>query len=175
VEVVPTADHWEADYVAAGAFLARGWERQLDVADNPVFYTEGALNASSYRAWLYDNGVRFVALPGAPLDFAGVAEGRLVAGGLPYLRLAWHDAHWRVFAVAGSPGLVSGAGALASMQGRTVTLRFSRPGVLLLRVRYSSRWRVTARDAKVAEASGRWLQVRAPMAGTVTMRLSLLP
>jgi hypothetical protein len=34
-EVVPTLDHWEAAYVAATVPLARGWERQLDVADNP--------------------------------------------------------------------------------------------------------------------------------------------
>ena len=61
VEVVPTADHWEAAYVAPTIPLARGWERQLDIADNPIFYTPGALNAQTYLSWLRDNGVRYVA------------------------------------------------------------------------------------------------------------------
>ena len=30
---------------------------------------------ASYRAWLLDNGVRYVALPHAPLDFAGIGGG----------------------------------------------------------------------------------------------------
>src|SRR5205807_6975168 len=70
VEVVPTRLHWEAAYVAPTVALARGWERQLDTADNPVFYDSAHLDASAYRAWLLDNGVRYVALPDVPLDYA---------------------------------------------------------------------------------------------------------
>ena len=49
VEVVPTAFHWEAAYVAPEFPLARGWERQLDTANNSIFYVAGKLNAGSYR------------------------------------------------------------------------------------------------------------------------------
>ena len=38
VEVVPTARHWEAAFVAARFPIARGWERQLDIRFNPLFY-----------------------------------------------------------------------------------------------------------------------------------------
>ena len=44
VEVAPTTEHWEAAFVASPHItLARGWERQLDIANNPIFYTDGAL------------------------------------------------------------------------------------------------------------------------------------
>ncbi|HKH78452.1 MAG TPA: hypothetical protein VJ996_00435, partial [Solirubrobacteraceae bacterium] len=46
------------------------------------------------------NRVFYVALPDAPLDSAGRLEGKLVAGGLPYLRELWHSAHWRLFATS---------------------------------------------------------------------------
>ncbi len=38
IEVVATADHWEARFVAPVVMLARGWERQLDVYRNGLFY-----------------------------------------------------------------------------------------------------------------------------------------
>ena len=42
VEIPPTVHHWESAYVAPAFPLARGWERQLDVAYNPLFYAGGA-------------------------------------------------------------------------------------------------------------------------------------
>ena len=43
VEVVPTFGHWEAWYVPrAGLPLARGWYRQIDIADNPELYRRPA-------------------------------------------------------------------------------------------------------------------------------------
>src|SRR5262249_28309546 len=40
VEIPFTRDHWEAAWVAPRYPLARGWYRQLDIADNPQFYDE---------------------------------------------------------------------------------------------------------------------------------------
>ncbi len=48
VEVPFTAGHWEAYWLAPVIPLARGWERQLDIADDGLFYG-GELNAGSYR------------------------------------------------------------------------------------------------------------------------------
>src|SRR6478672_8835623 len=49
VEVVPTAEHWEAYWIPkAGLALARGWYRQLDVADNRVLYSKN-LDPVAYR------------------------------------------------------------------------------------------------------------------------------
>ena len=58
VEVVPTAEHWEAYWVPkAGLTLARGWYQQIDEADNPIFYSQN-LNGATYVAWLRHNAVR---------------------------------------------------------------------------------------------------------------------
>jgi hypothetical protein len=101
VEVPMLGSHGEADHLAgrAGIELARGWERQLDTRYGALFYEGGTLNAATYRAWLAENRVQYVALPDARLDFAGAAEGRLIAAGLPYLHELWRGAHWRLYAV----------------------------------------------------------------------------
>ena len=101
VEVVDPATHGADAYVANAVPLARGWERQLDVAQNPIFYNRAAnpLNATTYGAWLVEHGVQWVALPSAPLDYASVAEGALVSRRLPYLQPTWHDRDWQLFQV----------------------------------------------------------------------------
>jgi hypothetical protein len=102
VEVPLTATHAEAAYVAGhdGVSLARGWDRQLDTRYAALFYRP-TLTASAYRAWLDENRVAYVAVPDARLDYAGKAEGALVARGLPYLREAWRSQHWRLYRVLG--------------------------------------------------------------------------
>ena len=149
VEVVPTKLHWEAAYVAPAVPLARGWERQLDVAANPLFYAR-RLDASTYHAWLVAAGVRFVALPDAPLDYAATAEARLVGGGVPGLRPVWRSAHWTVYAVAGSPGIVSGPARLVRMSGGNVELDVTGAGTVVLRIRDNGHWSVTRGSACLA-------------------------
>ena len=100
---------------------ARGWERQLDIAYNPIFYSD-PLTAATYRTWLHANGVKFVALPDARLDDSSLGERALITGGLPYLHEVWHDAHWRVWSVDGFGGLVDGPATLQSMSPDRVTL-----------------------------------------------------
>ena len=105
VEVPPTAHHWESAYVAPKFDLARGWERQLDIAYDPLFYQAGPLTASEYRTWLLANGVSFVALADAPLDYAATAEARLLRSGeVQGLRAVWHTASWQLWRVIGSQG-----------------------------------------------------------------------
>ena len=102
IEIPLTATHAEAAYVAGHDHiaLARGWDRQLDTRYAALFYRP-ELTASAYRAWLAENRVLYVALPDARLDYAGEAEGALVAHGLPYLREIWRSRHWRLFRVMG--------------------------------------------------------------------------
>ena len=172
VEVVPTAGHWESVYVALRLPLARGWERQLDTADNPIFYDAGRLNARSYLAWLEHNGVRFVALSNAPLDYIAGPEAHLVRSGVPGLPLVWRGANWRVYEVAGGPGIVSGAGGtLVSEQSSTVVLAAHRPDTLLVRVRYSPNWAVTSGQASVAESAGGWLDVIVRRPGRIVLTI----
>jgi hypothetical protein len=174
VEIVPTRRHWEAAFAAPHVPLARGWERQLDTAYNPIFYRRDALAAASYRAWLVDNGVRYVALPDVALDFAGLNEARLVATGVPGLRLAWTDAHWRVFEVVGSPGIVEGPARLVRLDGDAAVLSVTEPGPILVRLRFSARWAVVAGHASLHAAAGDWTMVDACRAGEVRLQLHLL-
>ncbi len=173
VEVVPTALHWEAAYVAPSFPLARGWERQLDTASNPIFYVPGRLTDASYRAWLFANGVRFVALPNVPLDYAAVAEGRLVRAGVPGLRLVWETRRWHVYAVSGAPGIVSGPARLLSSNGAEMRLAVSHAGSIIVRERFVDAWRVASGDAVLSPARGGWLELRARRAGRIELRIDL--
>ena len=175
VEVVPTAYHWEAAYVAPTMPLARGWERQLDEADNPLFYG-GRLTPSTYRDWLLDNGVRFVALPAAPLDMAGTAEGALISSGrVPGLRPVWISPDWRLYAVAGSPGITSGPGRLVSTGDGRVVVDATGPGRVTLRIRYSRQWALTGGSGCVTRADGSWMSLQVPRAEQLTLSLSIPP
>ena len=174
VEVVPTEWHWEAAYVTPVLPLARGWERQLDEADNPLFYAPGPLDPFTYRSWLVDNGVRFVALPSAPLDLAGRREAGLVAAGaVPGLNLIWQDTGWRLYAVADSPGIVSGPARLVSTGDGRLVLDAAAAGASTVRVRWSPDWYVSGGNGCVSRA-GDWLSVHADGPGSITLELSLL-
>ena len=85
VEIPSTYRHWEAAYAAPHVLLARGWERQLDIAYNPLFY-KAPLTVGTYRMWLHANGVKYVALPDARLDDSSLGERALIERGLPYLQ-----------------------------------------------------------------------------------------
>jgi hypothetical protein len=154
VEIPPTLDHWEAAFVAPHVSLARGWERQLDIADNQLFYSVGALTPASYSAWLVAEGVSYVALPAAPLDYAAKTEGALLQSGLvPHLSLVWSSPQWELWKVTDSPGLVTGPGMLTSLEPDHLTLQASAPGLLTVRVRYTKFWAVTGGQACVGPST----------------------
>jgi hypothetical protein len=167
VEVPPTQEHWESAFVAPYVSLARGWERQLDIADNPIFYHQGALTAESYQEWLYDGGITYVALPDAPLDYAAQAEKTLLTtGNLPYLRLVWSTPNWQLWQVLGSPGLVSGPATLTTLEPDHLTLVASAPGQITVRVRYTKYWSVASGQACVSQGAADWRP--SPNAGVAT-------
>ena len=116
LEVVPTAAHWEARWVAPHVMLARGWERQLDRERNSLFYEGPPLTAATLHRWLLEQGVSLVALPDATLDYSGTAEARLLRAGPPaYLREVWRAPRWRLFALADPAPLLSAPGVLRSV------------------------------------------------------------
>jgi hypothetical protein len=196
VEIPPTIDHWESAFVAPYVSLARGWERQLDIVDNPLFYNPGALTPASYEAWLDTEGVTYVALPAAPLDYAARQEGALLASGrVAGLDPVWSDADWKLWRVNASPGLVSGAAVLTSLEPDHLILDATLPGPITVRVRYTKYWSVTTGSACVgpalepalgpalAAADGtvsksaptyQWTQVTALQAGTIELSASVL-
>jgi hypothetical protein len=175
VEVVPTRYHWEAAYVAPVMPLARGWERQLDVADNPIFYHAGALDARTYSSWLVANGVTFVAVPDAPLDFAGEAEAKLVSSGaVPGLQRVWQSPHWRLYRVSGSQGIVDRPDRLVSAAGGQLVVDAPQPGAVLIRIRYSSDWTLAAGSGCISRADQSWISVDASVPEQFKLTLSVL-
>jgi hypothetical protein len=178
VEVPPTDHHWESAYVAPAFPLARGWERQLDIAYNPLFYAPGPLSPAAYRNWLIENGVSFVALPNAPLDYAAVAETTLLRSGKAQgLRPVWHSDSWQLWRVLGSRGLANGPATVISLSPQSVTAKFYRSGATVIKVRWSAYWSLmypTSRHACVRPAPGGWTELSSTTAGTVDVGLSVV-
>jgi hypothetical protein len=167
VEIPFTSFHWEAYAVASRIPIARGWERQLDVKDNSLFYS-GRLTAARYERWLHANAVRFVAVAHAPLDYAGRAEARLVSRKLSYLRPVMHDAHWRVYAVKDPTPIAQGAATLTALGPDWLTLRATRAGEVMLRVRFTPYWALT-RGSGCVEPAGAFTRVLVRRTGPITL------
>jgi hypothetical protein len=168
VEVPLTRSHWEAALLAPHVSLARGWEKQLEERYDGVLLSHG-LDAASYRAWLLREAVAYVALPDVPLDGSSAAEGRLIGSGLPYLRLVFASAHWRVYRVLGATPLASGPGRLAALDSDGFAVAAVSSGRFVVRVRYSRYLTVTGGEGCVGPASGGWTSVRAYGAGLVSV------
>lgn len=174
VEVPFTTNHWESRWIGERLPLARGWERQLDIKVNGVFYA-GTLTPARYQRWLQATGVRYVALPDVDLDGSAEQEARLLRAGLPYLRPVWRDAHWRVFRVRRPTALVRGAGTLTRMGTQSLELVADRPGPLVLRVRWTPYWKVQGGAGCVSRAPGDWTRVDARRGGPLRIGISFTP
>jgi hypothetical protein len=153
VEIPFTKFHWEAFEVAPRFPSPRGWERQLDIHHNHLFYG-GTLTAATYEAWLHQLAVRFVAVPDTSLDYSAVKEVALINGGLPYLRLVARMHHWRVYEVARATPIVQGPTRLLAMGPNSLTLAATRPGTSYVRVRFTPYWAITEGSGCVAPAGG---------------------
>jgi hypothetical protein len=173
VEVVDPRTHWSSAYVAEKFPLARGWERQVDDARNPIFYGRAPLNSVSYQGFLNAYAVGWVAVPDAKLDFAATAEARLVRGGLPYLTPVWHGGAWTLYAVAHPSPLVSGSLRALSVTASTVALTAPTAGASGVVRLHWSRWLSTSNGCVRRE--GDWTYVKAAGAGPVKLTFSLLP
>jgi hypothetical protein len=183
IEIPPTQNRWESDYVAPRVSLARGWLRQLESGDFELFTGE-RLTASAYRMWLDEHGVSYVALPDADLDYLAEDEAALIRRGLPYLRQLWANEHWRLYRVRGSPGLVTRAGGspgqaarrdrLTALGPQGFALEAADSGSFLVRVRFTPYWVVSSGDACVS-SDGAWtaVDVRRPGAIEIAARFSL--
>jgi hypothetical protein len=176
VEVPFTRLHWESVYVARSIPLARGWLTQLDRKYNALFRSrKHALNAARYRAWLDREGVRYVALPDVALDPSGRGEARLIRAGLPFLRPVYHDRHWRIFEVRGTPGLADGAAGVTRIRPQSFDLRARRAGFTLVRIRFTPYWRVASGHGCVLRGAGGWTLVYALRAGPLRVAAAFDP
>ncbi|MGD1059339.1 MAG: hypothetical protein ABR992_18215, partial [Solirubrobacteraceae bacterium] len=168
VEVPLTRSHWEAAELAPTVSLARGWEKQLETRYDDVLLRPG-LTAASYDGWLHEQAVTYVALPDVPLDPSSAREGRLIRGGLPYLKEVFASAHWRIFRVLAPTPLASGPGTLTALGHDSFALRARAAGRFVVRVHFTRYWTLTSGSGCVAPAGGGWTAVSARTAGTVVV------
>jgi hypothetical protein len=166
IEVPFTRSHWDAALLAPYVPLARGWERQLDKRYNASIEAD-PLAPAVYREWLARNAISYVALPDVRLDGSSVGEGALIRRGVPYLREVLHSAHWRVFVVLAPTPLASSPGRLMKLGHDSFTLRFSRAGTSLVRVRYTPYWTLLAGAGCVRQGAEGWTAVSAAQSGVV--------
>ncbi len=173
VEVVPLFHHWEAVYVAERFAIARGWERQLDIRDNPQFYS-GQLDTAKYHAWLLDNAVQYVAIADARIDVGGTREHELLQHPPSFLTNPQRVGHWHLWKVNDFKGFIDGSAEFVHLGVDNFTLRFTEPGSAIVRVRYTARWNASS-GACVSESRNHWTQITASRAGTYTVKPQLFP
>jgi hypothetical protein len=168
IEIPFTKFHWEAYDVAPRFPLARGWERQLDIKYNHLFYG-GALTPATYQMWLHKMAVRFVAISDAKLDYSAEHEEAMIDHGLPYLRLVLRTRDWHVYAVSDPAPIVQGtAASLTSLGPDSLTLQAKGAGSVLVRVRFTPYWKLEGGSGCVAPA-GDFTELRLRRPGTVRL------
>ncbi|MCW2545216.1 MAG: hypothetical protein JWM40_2768 [Frankiales bacterium] len=138
LEVLDPINHAGSYYLSAQVPLARGWERQIDSASNPLFY-DGSLSAPAYRTWLITHAVGWVAEPtSGELDYGSTDEQQLLRGGLPYLRETWHDASWRLYRVMLNAPAADGAAIVTALGDDSISFTTRAAGRSHFRVAYSA-------------------------------------
>ena len=176
VEVVPTGDHWDAYWIPRAGFpIARGWYRQLDYAQNPLFY-EDELRAEDYRAWLRRLAVRYVLLPDTQLGRAGEErEAELLRSGRSGLRVVLQTSDWTVYELPDARPLLAGAGeaAITTFASDSVAGSASAAGSYRLAVRFTPYWRVVSGDLCTARLPDGMTELRFERGGPFQLEIAL--
>lgn len=172
IEVVPTLRRGEATFVAPVVPIARGWSRQVDTGYNRIFY-DGTLNPDTYRKWLDDNAISYVALSNGPHEWAATDEATLVRRGLPYLQPVWWNRTWTLYAVANPQPVISPPGQIIARDAVSLTAFLPKPGEYAVRVRWSRY--LSASNGCMRPAEGGWSTVVVEHPGPVTLEGNLAP
>ena len=157
VEVVPTANHWETYYLPrAGLQLARGWYRQLDIADNPTLYAP-SLTAREYRAWLRSVGVDYVVVTNLQAGAMGAArEARLVLTPGDGFHAVFRSRSGTVFELLHPTPILTGPrpARITAVTHLEISGWAAAPGRYLLRVHFTPYWHLDGLPACVGAGPG---------------------
>jgi hypothetical protein len=172
IEVVPTLRRGEAAFVAPVVAIAKGWSRPADTGRHPIFY-DATLTADTYRQWLGDNAISYVAVSDGPYDWAASDEAALVRAGLPYLQPVWADQTWTLYAVRDPQPVISPPGRVVARGPVSLTVLVPEPGDYVVRVHWSRYLSASTGCMRPTEDGWSTLVVEQP--GTVTIEGSLTP
>lgn len=187
VEVVNHGAHAGYDALLGHAMLARGWESQEDNALNKSL-KQNPLDPVTYKVWLDNNAVGYVALPAASVG--GFPEYTLVQSGTaPYLHRVWSNADWQLYRVADPTPIVGRPGTVLEHDQKSMTVSVPCACTITLRLRYSrflaaalqqstpngrgTADAVPAVRAQVAGDGSGWATLTTPQAGVYVLRGSL--
>ena len=165
LEAVPMLNHWEAWGLTQSAELARGWNRQVDVQRNPLFYTD-ALTGSDYHAWLLHWAVGYVALPSAPLDPAATTEAAVIKTRPAWLNEVWHDAYWQLYRVDDAVALADAPAKVQLADAADLVVTLPARATVRLRVAWSPWLTVTGPAPACLQRDGDWTSLHTTAAGT---------
>jgi hypothetical protein len=165
--------HWESRWVAPHLMIARGWERQLDIGRDAVFYDSKPLTPAAYHAWLAELAVSYVAVSDAKPDYSSESEARLLRRTPPpYLRELWRSRHWRLFAVLDASPLAAPPASLSAVGRESFTLLAPAAGSYVVRLRFTPYWALTRGHGCVSRAPGGWTRVQTRGAGAVELAIA---
>jgi len=136
VEVPDLAGHWDSVYLARGVPLARGWLRQTDVRLNDAVFYKKKPTFTTYRNFLSDNAIQYVAVPDAELTKYGRAENALLKTGLPYLNEVWRNQHWVLYEVLNHTSLIDSPGVVLSQNPNAIVVQAKAGTTTRVRLRW---------------------------------------
>ena len=172
IEVVPTRRRGEAAFVAPVVAIAKGWSRQSDTGRHAIFYN-GTLNADTYRRWLDDNAISYVAISQGPYDWSAPEEVNLVRHGLPYLKALWSNQNWTLYAVTNPTPVIAAPGRVVARDAVSLTVSLPDPGEYLVRLRWSRY--LTASIGCMRPTEDGWSVIVVEHPGTAKIDGSLAP
>ena len=105
-------------------------------AATAIFYN-GTLNADTYRRWLDDNAISYVAISQGPYDWSATDEVNLVRRGLPYLKPVWSDQTWTLYAVTNPRPVIAAPGRVVARDAVSLTVSLPDPGEYVVRLHWS--------------------------------------
>jgi hypothetical protein len=166
--------HTAAYALISHAALAGGYETQQSNQLNGVLSSDRGLDAVSYKVWLDNNAVGYVAF--AKSSVGKSAEYRLVAaGGLPYLTRVSDGHDWTLYRVKYPTPIVPAPERLLSATQSELRIAVPCACAFHLRVRYSkflgaSTARPGARPAVVSDDGTGWTVMSTPAPGTYVLK-----